>query len=182
MRLDWLFFWNHKAASDNDWHPEPGANPIKYVDNLPPWAKRIDVEAATVDVAPLVCGTGALAHIRQLNSLGWTVPASIFRNKTTMMAMHRTVLYLTPLMLLCQACGFEYRYLIPRWSHDRERRREEEEVRKHVDVGLGTGAVSWALRMYVFGAGRAYWAPLDVIMGGALSDLMHREYVKAHGF
>ena len=98
-----------------------------------------------------------------------------------MMAMHRTVLYLTPLILLLQAAGVEYRNFIPRWSHDREMRRDEEEVRKHVDTGMGIGAVSWVLRMYVFNAGRAYWAPLDVVMGGALADLMHREYVKAHG-
>ena len=117
----------------------------------------------------------------QLNSLGWTAPANIFRNRTTMMAMHRTVLFLTPLVFLCQAAGVEYRSFIPRWSHDRERRRDEEDVRKQVDAGMGIGGVSWLLRLYVFKLGRVYWAPLDVVMGGALADLMHREYCKAHG-
>ena len=144
--------------------------------------KRTDIEAAVVDVAPAVAGAGGFAHISQLNNLGWTAPASVFRNRTTMMAMQKTVLYLTPIVLLCQAAGLEYRSFIPRWSHDRERRRDEDEVRKHVDVGMGLGAVSWVLRMYVFNVGRLYWAPLDVVMGGALADLMHREYCKAHGF
>ena len=98
-----------------------------------------------------------------------------------MMAMHRTVLFLTPFILICQAIGFDYRYYMPRWNHDREKRGDEEEVRKHVDVGMGIGAVSWVLRMYIFNLGRAYWAPLDVVIGGALSDLMDREYRKAHG-
>lgn len=95
--------------------------------------------------------------------------------------MHRAVLLLTPLVLLCQAAGLEYRQLMPRWSHDRERRREEGEVRRHVDWGMGLGAVGWVVRMYVFKVGRRYWAPLDVVIGGALADLMHREYCKAHG-
>ena len=99
-----------------------------------------------------------------------------------MLAMHRTVLYLTPFVLLCQAAGIGYRSYIPRWNHDREKRRDEEEVRQHIDAGMAIGAVSWVLRIYVFNLGRAYWAPLDVVMGGALSDLMDREYRKAHGF
>ena len=84
--------------------------------------------------------------------------------------------------MLCQAAGFEYRNFIPRWSHDREKRRDEVEVRKHIDVGMGVGLASWVLRLYVLNAGRAYWAPLDIVMGGALTDLLHREYCKAHGF
>lgn len=56
------------------------------------------------------------------------------------------------------------------------------EVRKHVAVGMGVGAVCWVGRMYLFNLGRAYWAPLDVVFGGGITDLMHREYCKAHGF
>ena len=181
MTSDWLFFWTQKTESDNEWHPRPGANPVKYLDNLPSWAKRTDIEATVVDVAPFVAGAGGLAHLSQLNHLGWTAPASVFRNRTTMMAMHRAVLFLTPAILLCQTAGLQYRKFIPRWAHDRERRRDEEEARKQIDAGMGIGAVSWVLRLYVFKAGRAYWALLDIVMGGALADLMHREYCKAHG-
>ena len=181
MKLANLFFWNHKTPTDNNWHPSPGKSAVKHLDNLPQWIKRTDIEAAVVDIAPFITGAGGIAHMSQLNSLGWTAPANIFRNRTTMMAMHRTVLFLTPVILLCQAAGFEYRNFIPRWSHDRERRRDEEDVRKQVEAGMGIGGVSWLLRLYVFKLGRAYWAPLDVVMGGALADLMHREYCKAHG-
>ena len=181
MKLDDLFFWKHKQSSDNDWHPQSGQNPVTYIDNLPQWTKRTDIEATVVDTAPFIAGAGGVAHMRQLNNLGWTVPASVFRNRSTMMAMHRTVLFLTPLVLLCQAVRIEYRDFIPRWSHDRERRREESDVRQQVDAGMGIGAVSWFLRLYVFKVGRMYWAPLDIVMGGALADLMHREYIKAHG-
>ena len=182
MNLGWFFFWNYKSPPDNAWHPQVGQNPIQSIDNLPSWSKRTDIEATVVDVAPFIAGVGGFAHMSQLNSLGWTAPASVFRNPTTMMAMHRTTLYLTPLVLLMQAVGFDYRSFIPRWSHEREARRDEEEVRKHVDVGMWVGAGGSVLRMYVFNLGRRYWAPMDVVMGGALADLMHREYCKAHGF
>ena len=176
-----MFFWRKKTSTDNDWHPRPGADPVQYNDRLPAWIKRQDFEAMTVDCAPFVAGAGGLAHLGQLNKLGWTAPASIFRNRTTMMAMHRTVLCLTPLILLCQALGLEYRNFIPRWSHDRERRRDEEQVRHHVQFGMGAGVLMWAARMYFLRLGTAYWTPIDAIMGGALADLAHREYVKAHG-
>ena len=78
MGLESLFYWNTKTASDNGWHPRPGGSPKKYIDNLPLWAKRTDFEAACVDVAPFVAGAGGLAHLRQLNNLGWTAPASVF--------------------------------------------------------------------------------------------------------
>lgn len=182
MNWSWLFFWNNKTSSDNEWHPIPGANPVKYLDNSPQWLKRVDVEAATVDVAPLVAGAGSVAHLSQIHNFGLTAQGSPFRNKITMLAMHRAVLFLMPLVLVCQAAGLEYRQFIPRWSHDRERRRDEEEVRQHVDAGLGIGAMSWAVRIYLFNLGRAYWAPIDVLAGGALADLMHREYGKAHGW
>ena len=181
MKLTDLFYWNNKTPTSNDWHPRPGGSSVTRIDNFPPWMKKADIEAAVVDTAPFVAGAGGLAHMSQLNNLGWTAPANIFRNRTTMMAMHRTVLFLTPLILLCQAARLEYRSLIPRWSHDRERRRDEEDVRKQVEAGMGIGGLSWLLRLYVFKAGRAYWAPIDVVMGGALADLMHREYYKAHG-
>lgn len=119
--------------------------------------------------------------MRQLNSLGWTAPASVFRNVKTMTAMHRAVLYLTPLVLLCQAAGWDYRRFIPRWNHERERRRDEAEVRQQIDAGMGFGAGVWVVRMYFLSVAKAYWAPMDIVMGGALADLLHREYVKAHG-
>jgi hypothetical protein len=181
MKLSDLFFWNNKAPSDNDWRPVPSGSSITHINNLPPWIKRTDIEAAVVDTAPFIAGAGGLAHTSQLNNLGWTAPANVFRNYKTMMAMHRTVLFLTPMILLCQAAGLEYRNFIPRWSHDRERRRGEEDVRRQVEAGMGIGGVSWLLRLYVFKIGRVYWAPIDVVMGGALADLMHREYYKAHG-
>lgn len=181
MALDTLAFWRHKQPQDNAWHPYPGASPHQYVDNLPTWIKRQDLEAAVVDTAPFVVGVGGLAHLRQANDFGLTAHASIFRNTLTMTAMHRAVLFLTPVILGCQATGVDYRYVIPRWAHDRERRRDEEEVRKHVDVGMYLGAACWFFRMYGFRAGTRYWAPLDIVMGGALADLMQREYIKAHG-
>ncbi|KAK4541424.1 hypothetical protein LTR36_008025 [Oleoguttula mirabilis] len=183
MALSTLFFWNFKTPQDNQWHPYPGANPTTHIDNLnlPLWTKRLDLQATCVDVAPFIAGVGGLAHIRQANNFGFEAHASVFRNPKTLGAMHRAVLVVAPVVLACQAAGFEYRTFIPRWCHDRERRRDEEEVRTHVDVGMYAGAALWFVRMYGFRAGRAYWAPIDVIMGGALADLMHREYCKAHG-
>jgi len=71
--------------------------------------------------------------------------------------------------------------LIPRWAHARERQRDEEEVRKHVDFGMAVGTAGYFLRM-AFGAGKRYWFPFDVIIGGAVADLLHREYLRAHNF
>lgn len=180
MVLEYLFFWNYKTPDSNKWRPEPGNNPTKYVDNLPAALKRTDLEATVVDVAPFVAGVGGLAHISQIHEFGFTARASIFTNVKTMTAMHRTVVYLTPLVLACQAAGVEYRSLIPRWAHDRELRRDEEEVRKHVDVGMAIGSVSWVTRMF-FKLGARCWAPIDIVTGGALADLLQREYIKAHG-
>lgn len=181
MVLQYLFFWNFKQPPDNAWHPIPGGNPNQTIDNLPTWLKRTDLQATCVDVAPFVTGAGGLAHLRQLNKFPLEAHASIFRNPLTLTALHRTTLLLTPFIFACQAAGLEYRYAIPRWCHDRERRRDEEEVRTHVDAGMYVGAASWFVRMYGLRWGRAYWAPIDVVMAGALSDLMHREYCKAHG-
>ena len=123
---------------------------------------------------------GGVAHISQAHQFGFTAHASVFRNIKTMTAMHRTVLFLTPLVFICQAWGWEYRSFIPRWAHDRERRRDEKDVREQVDVGMAFGAATWLARM-VFKIGARYWSPIDVVMGGALADLMHREYMRAHG-
>ncbi|TKA80635.1 hypothetical protein B0A55_01861 [Friedmanniomyces simplex] len=181
MALQYLFFWTSKTPLDNAYHPLVNGSPTKQISNLPRWLQNLDPQAATVDIAPFVAGVGGLAHIRQANDFGFTARASVFANPKTLLAMHRTILYVTPVILLCQASGIEYRDFIPRWSHERERRRDEEEVRKHVDVGMLAGAACWVLRMYGLRWGRVYWAPMDVVMGGALADLLHREYVKAHG-
>lgn len=134
-----------------------------------------------VDVAPFITGAGGLAHISQINDFGFTAPASIFRNTKTMRGMHRTTIYLSPLILAFQAAGLDYRTYIPRWAHPRELRRDEVEVRKHIDVGMGIGSISWILRM-AFKMGVRFWAPMDIVIGGALADLMNREYCKAHGY
>ncbi|CZT25799.1 uncharacterized protein RCC_11468 [Ramularia collo-cygni] len=180
MAYNTLFFWVSKTPSDNQWRPQPGNSPTIY-SSLPPILRRLDLHATVVDCAPFIAGAGGLAHLSQLNDFGFTAPASIFRNIKTMTAMHRTTLYLAPLILAFQAAGLEYRTYIPRWSHERELRRDEEEVRKHIDVGMGIGSLSWLVRMS-FKVGVRYWAPIDIVMGGALADLLHREYVKAHGF
>ncbi|EME48776.1 hypothetical protein DOTSEDRAFT_67724 [Dothistroma septosporum NZE10] len=179
--LQHLFFWNFKGPESNKWRPEPGGNPTKYIDSLPTFLKRTDLEATVVDIAPFVAGAGGLAHTSQIHQFGFTVPASVFRNVKTMTAMHRTVLYLAPVVFACQAVGFEYRDFIPRFAHERELRRDEEEVRKHVDAGMYIGGGIYAVRM-AFKVGARYWAPIDIVMGGALTDLLQREYIKAHGF
>ena len=181
MPLNTLAYWSSKTLSENAWHPFPGASSTSYSSNIPPWLGRMDLQAACVDAAPFIAGAGGLAHIRQMNDFGFTAYASIFRNPKTLTAMHRTVLVATPVLLLCQASGLEYRNVIPRWASDRERRRDEDEVRNHVDVGMYVGAACWFVRMYGLRWGRAYWAPVDVLLGGALADLMHREYSRAHG-
>ncbi|CAK3893741.1 Hypothetical predicted protein [Lecanosticta acicola] len=179
--LQYLFFWNLKAPEHNKWHPEPGKSPTQYIDNLPLSLKQLDVPATVVDSAPVIAGVGGLAHLSQAHAFGFTARASVFRNVKTLTAIHTTTLVVAPLILALQASGFEYRYFIPRWASDRELRRDEEEVRQHVDVGMAFGSLSWIGRL-AFKLGARYWAPIDVIMGGALADLMHREYLKAHGF
>jgi hypothetical protein len=99
-----------------------------------------------------------------------------------MLALHRSTLFLTPLVLLLQMANKNYRQFIPRWNNDRERRRDEVEARQHIQAGMGLGLGVWTLRMFVFGGiGRKYWAPFDIVLGGALTDLLHREHRKAHG-
>lgn len=182
--LPYLFFWNYKFSPDNAWHPLPGANPTRHLTNLPTWTSRLDPEAAVVDTAPFVFGAGALAHLSQLNDLGWTAQANIFKNPRTLSAVHRTTLLLVPFVLVLQVAGLDYRYAIPRWAHERERGRDEVEVRKHVEAGMGLGVLGWVARMTVLSnpLGRRFWVPVEVVLGGGLADLMHREFVKAHGY
>lgn len=139
----------------------------------------MDIEATVVDVAPFVAGAGGIAHISQINSFGFTASPSVFRNVRTLTAMHRTVVFLAPAILAFQAAGFDYRYFIPRWAHEREMGRGEVEVRQHVDAGMKLGSFIWVARM-IFKLGARFWAPIDIVMGGALADLMHREYIRAH--
>lgn len=181
--LAYAFFWNYKNNVDNLWHPIPGGNPIKALTKLPPWTSRIDPEAAVVDVAPFVFGAGALAHLSQLNDLGWTAQANIFKNPKTLGAVHRTTLVLVPLILTLQAVGAEYRQFIPRWAHERERGRDEGQVRNHVEAGMALGALGYVGRLTILSnpMGRRFWVPVEIVLGGGLADLMHREFVKAHG-
>jgi hypothetical protein len=176
-----IFFWVGKTPADNAWRPQPGHNPRKYFDRLPKAFHRTDLAAMVVDCAPFIAGAGGLAHMSQAMHFGFTAHASIFRNVKTMTAIHRTTLALSPLIFLCQATGVEYRSFIPRWAHERELRRDEDEVRQHIDVGMAIGGGFYVARM-LFRLGARYWAPVDVVMGGALADLLHREYLKAHGF
>ena len=80
-----------------------------------------------------------------------------------------------------QAARIEYRNFIPRRSTTHELKRDEEEVRRHIDVGAYLGALSWVGRM-VMRVGVRYWAPIDVVLGGAGADVLHREYVRTHAF
>lgn len=175
MQLHDLLFWRSKTPTDNEWRPQPPKHPTPF--------GRVDLQAAFVDTSPFVAGAGSLAHFRQINQLGWTVPASIFRNARTMLAMERTACVLPVLFMLCQAARVDYRTYIPRWCHDRERRRVETEVRGHVEVGGWIGVGVWIARTFVFRARSVnYPVPvLEVVMGMGLADLMHREYCKAHG-
>lgn len=181
--LHYLFFWNHKDALSNAWHPLPGGDPSKPLTALPEWTYRLDAAATAVDAAPFVLAAAALAHLRQLPALGWTAPASVFANARTLAAAQRATLGLVPAVLLAQAAGWEYRYCVPRWAHERERGRDEVQVRRHVEVGMGVGVLGYVARMTVWAhpLGRRVWVPVEVVLGGGLADLMHREFVKAHG-
>lgn len=175
----YFFYWNLKTPVDNTWHPLPGHGSTRYLTFLPAWTSRLDLSATAVDAAPFVAGAGGLAHLSQLTSLGWTAPASIFRNATTMAALHRTAMFLPPVILGCQAVGLEYRYLIPRWAHERERARDEDQARTHVETGMLVGGAVMVGRSLA-GLGPR-WSLLDVVLGGAVADLALREYYKAHG-
>lgn len=177
---DYIFFWNLKKPSDNDWHPRVGQD-SRNIEPLPGPLQRTDFEAAIVDAAPFVAGIGALRHASQMFHFGFTARANVFHNPKTMAAMHRSVLVFVPVVLFLQGAGVEYRTFIPRWQNDRERMRDEEEVRQHVDAGAYLGGVSWVARI-ALRVGLRYWAPIDVVLGGALSDVLHREYNRTHEF
>lgn len=175
----YLFWWNLKTPTDNFWHPYPGASPTKHLTTAPAWTSRLDLPATAVDAAPFVVTAGAIAYIRQYSSLGWTVPASPFANKRTMAALHRSALIAVPAILIAQAAGVEYRYAIPRWSHDRERARDEEQARSHVETGMYVGGAIMLARSLASMGPR--WSLMDLVLGGAVADLALREYYKAHG-
>lgn len=181
MGIDALFYWNHKGPGANLWRPRPGANPIEHRLNIPLFVKRMDLEATVVDAAPFVATAGAAAHISQIHAFGFTASASVFRNVKTLSAIHRATVIVAPIVLACQAMNVEYRNMIPRWAHERELHRDEEIVRQHVNVGMSLGAVGWVGRT-IAGIGRRYWSPIEVLAGGALADLLQREYLRAHGF
>jgi hypothetical protein len=175
----YLFFWNLKTSTDNHWHPYPGASPTKYLTTAPAWSKRLDLPATAVDAAPFVFLSGALTHLRQLPHLGSTARFSPLTNPLTMQALHRSALVSVPAILLAQAVGLEYRYAIPRWSHERERARDEEQARSHVEVGMFVGGAVMVGRSLA-GLGPR-WSLVDLVLGGAVADLRLREYYKSHG-
>ncbi|KAH6644819.1 hypothetical protein C7974DRAFT_28407 [Boeremia exigua] len=181
MPAQLLSYWNIKTPIDNAWHPQIGQCPTPYTKNLPQILQRTDLEATLVDAAPYIAGIGALRHASQAFDFGFTVSANIFKNARTLNALHGSTLLFIPLVLSLQAAGIEYRNLIPRWSTVRERHRDEEEVRRHVDVGAYLGALTWAGRM-IMRVGVRYWAPIDVVLGGAVADMLHREYMRTHDF
>lgn len=169
-----------KAPNDNAWHPQIGQCPTQYTKNLPLLLQRTDVEATLVDAAPYIASVSALRHASQAFDFGFTVSANVFKNVKTLNALHTSTLIFIPLVLSFQAAGIQYRNLIPRWSTDRERYRDEEEVRRHVDVGAYLGVMTWVVRM-IMRVGVRYWAPIDVVLGGAGADVLHREYFRTHG-
>jgi len=175
----YLFYWNLKTPRDNNWHPYPGLSSTTYLHNAPQWTQRVDLAATAVDSAPFIAGAGALAYVRQYNDLGWTTRANPFVNKPTMTAMHRTAMVVPLVVLGCQALGVEYRYAIPRWASDRERARDEDQARQHVETGMLFGGALMIGRSLAKLGPR--WSLLDVVMCGALFDLALREYYKAHG-
>jgi hypothetical protein len=182
---DIFLFWRTKTPEDNLWHPLPYSlrrhdkNAAAAPSSSEPW-NRINLAAAAVDTAPFVAGAGALAHISQLNSFGFTAHASVFKNPRTLTTMNRATLVLFPAVLVCQMMDIQYRYAIPRWCSVRERRRDEDEARKHVLVGMDVGFAVWAVRLFVLGLGRRYWGPVDAVISGALADLMLREWWRTH--
>lgn len=119
----------------------------------------------------------------QLNDLGWTAQSNIFQNPRTLAAVHRSTLVLVPLVLMLQVTGVDYRYFIPRWAHEREKGRDEVQVRNHVEAGMALGVLGYVARLTVLSnpMGRMFWAPGEVVLGGWLADVMHREFVRAHG-
>lgn len=176
-----LEFWDTKTQSANAWHPQVGQCPTQYTKNLPSILQRADVEATLVDAAPYIASVGALRHASQLFNFGFTVSANVFRNARTLTALHASTLLFVPMILSFQAAGIEYRNFIPRRRTAAESTRDEEEVRRHVDVGAYLGGMAWVARM-IMRVGVRYWAPIEVVLGGAGADVLHREYVRTHAF
>jgi hypothetical protein len=174
-------FRTTKTPSANDWHPQIGQCPTQYTKKLPLILQRTDVEATLVDAAPFIASVGALRHASQLFNFGFTVSANVFKNVRTLTALHTSTLFVLPAILSLQAAGVEYRNFIPRWTTAAELTRDEEEVRRHIDVGAYLGGMAWAVRM-IMRVGVRYWAPIDVVLGGAGADVLHREYVRTHAF
>ncbi|KAJ4986340.1 hypothetical protein SVAN01_08157 [Stagonosporopsis vannaccii] len=179
MPLQSLSYWTIKTPSDNGWHPQIGKCPTRYTKNLPTQLQRTDIEATIVDAAPYIASVGGFRHVSQAFDFGFTVSANVFKNIRTLNALHTSTLFFVPLILSLQATGIEYRNFIPRWSTEREHYRDEEEVRRHVNVGACLGALSWVGRM-IMKVGVRYWAPIDVVLGGAGADVLHREYFRTH--
>ncbi len=181
MPFQSLFFWTTKTPSDNAWPPQIGQCPTKHNKYLPLIFQRTDIEATLVDAAPFIASVGTLRHASQLLSFGFTASANVFKNVRTLTALHNATIFFVPLVLSLQAAGIEYRNFIPRWSTAREYSRDEEEVRRHVNVGANLGGMSWFARM-IMRVGVRYSAPIDVVLGGALADVLHREYNRTHAF
>jgi hypothetical protein len=179
MALESLLYWRHKHPLHNQWRPVPGQNPTRYRDNLPDVFKRMDIEATVVDAAPVVAAVGAATHISQLHAFGFTVSGNLFKNAKTLTALNRATMIVPPLILACQAAELDYRAYIPRWAHKRELERDEEVVRQHIVAGMNMGTALWLTRL-LFRLGPRYMAPVDILAGGALADLMQREYIRAH--
>ncbi|OAG07514.1 uncharacterized protein CC84DRAFT_1243093 [Paraphaeosphaeria sporulosa] len=181
MPFQSLLFWSSKTPLDNAWHPQIGRCPTQYTKNLPLVLQRTDAEATLVDAAPFIASIGALRYASQLFNFGFTVSANVFKNVRTLTALHTSTLLFVPMVLSLQAAGVEYRNFIPRWRTAAESTRDEEEVRRHVDAGAYLGGMAWVARL-IMRVGVRYWAPIDVVLGGAGADVLHREYVRTHAF
>nr|OQO28917.1 hypothetical protein B0A51_03937 [Rachicladosporium sp. CCFEE 5018] len=180
--LSYAFFWNFKSPPDNLWHPLPFTpqTPSRYTptNQLPHWLLRCDPAATVVDAFPIVTFLTFLRHASQLTNLGLGAPWSPFSNPATLRTAHRSSLIAVPVILGLQAVGADYRYAIPRWAGERERRRDEGQARRHVEVGMLVGGLIGVTRA-IFKRGPR-WAIVDVVIGGGVADLALREYYKAH--
>jgi hypothetical protein len=61
----------------------------------------------------------------------------------------------------------------------RERARDEEQARFHVETGMFVGGAIMIARSLASMGPR--WSLMDLVLGGAVADLALREYYKAHG-
>lgn len=174
--LDWFMYWKHKQSTDNLWRPIPRGLDSRL--GLPIWVQRIDVEAAVVDAAPFIVGAGAFAYLRQINEFGLTTTASVFGNRKTVLATHRASVIATSMVFGLQAAAVDYRQYIPRWASDREARRDEEEARQHIDAGMAAGCGILLVRTILKKGPTP--SLMDIVLCGALGDVLLREYFRAH--